>query len=108
MGLVLAPVKGEKIQDYKNWIKEIVEEKKEAFDDMNKRHVITRHEVWLAETQVGTMAAVIHEGPGADTFMPNVANSDNSFDIWFKNSILDLHGMDLGAPPPGPMPVKMI
>ncbi len=108
MGLVLAPIKEEKLQAYKNWIKEIVGEKKEAFDDMNKRHGITRHEVWLAETPAGPMAAVIHEGPGADTFMPNVAKSENSFDIWFKESIKDIHGMDLGAPPPGPMPVKMI
>jgi hypothetical protein len=107
MGLVLAPIKEGKLEAYKNWIKEITE-KKAAFDDMNKRHGITRHEVWLAETPAGPMAAVIHDGPGADEFMPNVANSNNSFDIWFKNSILDLHGMDLGAPLPGPNPVKMI
>lgn len=108
MGLVLAPIKDGKLQAYKNWLKEITEEKKEAFDDMNERHGITRHEVWLAETPAGPMVAVIHEGLGADTFMSNVAKSENSFDIWFKDAILDLHGMDLGAPPPGPMPIRMI
>ena len=75
---------------------------------MNKRHGISRHEVWLAETPAGTMAALIHEGPRADAFMPNVASSDNTFDIWFKDSIQDIYGMDLGSPPSEPMPVKMI
>ena len=108
MGLVLAPIQDGKLEAYKSWIKEITENRMEAFNDMNKRHGITRHEVWLAETVTGPLVAVIHEGPGADEFMPNVANSKNDFDVWFRDAIMDLHGMDLGAPPPGPLPERMI
>lgn len=108
MGLILAPIEEGKVNDWKNWVEELVGEKKTEFDAMNKRHGITRHSVWLAETPSGTVAAVLHEGPGADTFMPNIAQSENSFDAWFKKCVEDLNGMDLGAPPPGPMPVQMI
>lgn len=107
MGLVVVPIKKDKLEAWKNWNKKFIEEKKSEFEDLNKRHGLTRHDVWLAETPAGPMAVVLHEGPGAETFMQNVAKSENSFDIWMKESIEDFHGMDMGAPPPGPMPIKM-
>ena len=108
MGLVIAPIRDGKVEAWKSWAEKLAGEKRNEFEDMNKRHGLTEHNVWFAETPAGPMAVVLHEGPGADTFMPNVAKSDNAFDIWIKESIEDFHGMDLGAPPPGPMPVKMV
>jgi len=60
------------------------------------------------ETPNGLMAVVLHEGPGADSFMQNVAVSENKVDIMLKESIAKFHGMDLSVPPPGPMPVKLV
>ena len=108
MGLVIVPIKEEKVQAWKSWSKKLTGERKNEFEDMNKRYGLTRHNAWLAETPAGSMAVVLHEGPGADTFMPNVAKSDHEFDVWMKESIEGFHDMDLSAPPPGPMPVKMI
>jgi len=108
MGLVIVPIKEDKVEAWKNWSKKLTGEQKAEFDDVNQRHGLTRHCAWLAETPTGPVAVVLHEGPGAETFMQNVANSDNSFDVWMKESIEDFHGMELGAPPPVPMPVKMI
>jgi len=50
----------------------------------------------------------LHEGSGADSFMPKLSESDNSFDVWFKESVEDIHGMKTDQPLPGPMPQKMI
>lgn len=108
MGLVVVPIKEGKVEAWKSWNGEFAGERKSEFDDMNKRHGLTRHNVWFADTPAGPMAIVLHEGPGSETFMPNMAKSEHSFDIWMKENIEDFHGMDLGAPPPGPMPVKMI
>ncbi|MCY1720580.1 hypothetical protein OU798_09520 [Prolixibacteraceae bacterium Z1-6] len=108
MGLVVVPLKEDKVEAWKSWTKKLAGEKKEAFDDMNKRLGLERHDAWFAETPSGPVVVVLHEGPGAETFMQNVAKSDNSFDVWMKESIEDFHGMKLGAPLPGPMPVKMI
>ena len=36
--------------------------------------------------------------------MPKLAASDNEFDRWFASKILEVHGMDISQPPPGPMP----
>jgi len=40
--------------------------------------------------------------------MQNVALSENSFDVSFKEKLKEFHGMDLNGPPPGPMPIKII
>ncbi len=39
--------------------------------------------------------------------MQKVGHSENSFDKSMVKLISDFHGMDMNAPPPGPMPVKM-
>lgn len=108
MGLVVVPIIEGKVEAWKNWSKKLVGERKNEFADSNKRHGLTQHNVWFAETPAGPMAVVLHEGPGAEMYMSNIAKSDNAFDIWVKESIEDFHGMDLSAPPPGPMPVKMV
>ena len=54
------------------------------------------------------MAVVLHEGPGADTFMQKLGQSDHPFDKSFAKAIEEFNGMDLNSPPPGPPPAKMI
>ncbi len=108
MGLVVAPILKGKEEEWKNWCLKQKGEKKKEFEDLNKRHGLTRHDVWAVETPNGLMAVVLHEGPGADSFMHNIAVSENSVDKQMRESIEKFHGMNLNAPPPGPMPVKLI
>jgi hypothetical protein len=78
------------------------------FDDFNSRYSLTRHSAWLAETPAGPMVAVLHEGSGADTFMSELATSDNHFDIWFKQKTGEIHNIDFCEPLPGPPPKSLI
>jgi hypothetical protein len=108
MGLVVVPVKKGKEEEWKSWTARLKGEMKKEFDDLNKRHGLTRHDVWAVETPKGLLAVVLHEGPGAETFMHNVAVSKNATDIFMKESIEKFHGLNMSAPPPGPMPVKLV
>jgi hypothetical protein len=45
---------------------------------------------------------VIHEGPGAEGFLANVATSDDEFDQWFISTVADVHGIDMSVPMPPP------
>ena len=107
MGLVVASVLKGKEEEWKSWSQKLVGENKKDFDDMNKRHGLTHHNIWAVETPNGLLAVMLHEEPGADAFMHNVAVSDNPVDIEMRKKIESFHGMDLSGPPPGPMPVKM-
>jgi hypothetical protein len=36
--------------------------------------------------------------------MPKLAPSTQEFDVWFKDKLKELNGIDVTQPPPGPMP----
>ncbi|MFW6309538.1 MAG: hypothetical protein ACOC1D_00415 [Prolixibacteraceae bacterium] len=108
MGLIFVPVKKEKLSDWKNWTQKLKGEKSSEFRDLNKRYELTRHSVWLTDTKYGPLAVVLHEGPGADSFMPKLSESDNKFDVWFKESVEDIHGMKPDQPPTESVPQEMI
>ncbi len=79
-------------------------ENPDAVIDFNERYGLTRHAGWLAQTPNGPVAIVLHEGPGAATFMQELATSEHEFDVAFRNQISKIHGIDFSAPPPGPPP----
>lgn len=108
MGLIIVPIKKGKLEDWKNWTQKLQGERKSEFIDLNKRYELTRHSVWLTETNDGPAAIILHEGDGEDSFMPKLSVSNNSFDVWFKESVADIHGMKMDQPPTGPIPEKMI
>jgi hypothetical protein len=107
MGIVVAPIVEGKLDAWKTWIGEINGSKKAEFEEFNTRYALTRHNGWLVETPDGPMAVVLHEGPGADSFMQKLGQSDHSFDMEMRKHIEDFHGMKLDQPPPGPPPEKM-
>jgi len=108
MGLVIAPLKKDKLEAWKKWAGSLSSEQRQAFDDFNKKYGLIRHDAWLAETPNGPVVVALHEGPGAESFMQNVAKSNDDFEVDFKSKLMEYHGMDLSGPPPGPMPVKLI
>jgi hypothetical protein len=108
MGLVVAPIVDGKLDAWKSFIKECKSgSKSEEFRDLNQRYKLTRHDIWHAETPAGPMAVVLHEGPGADTFMQDIGQSDNSFDKWMRDQIGEFHNINFNEPPPGPPPQLM-
>jgi hypothetical protein len=65
---------------------------------------LTRHAEWMDETPMGTMVAVLQEGPVGDAFMKTLGESTHELDKWFAGKIREIHRLDVTAPPPGPMP----
>jgi hypothetical protein len=101
MPAMAAPLAADKLGAWEAWIAELTGTRKDEFDEMNARHELTEHRAYLQPTPDGNyLVLVIHEGPGGDDFIPNLASSDNAFDQWFAASIVDLHAMDMSGPPP--------
>lgn len=104
MGIVVAPIVEGKLEAWKAWTAELNGSRQSEFSSFNARYGLTRHAAWLAETPMGPIVVVQHEGPGADTVMAKLGSSTDSFDQWFVGKVKEMHGLDLSAPPPGPMP----
>ena len=104
MGVIVAPIVEGKLEAWKQWCTELSGSRAEDLKDFNRRYGLTRHAAWLAETPSGQVVVALHQGPGADELMPKLAASDNEFDRWMASKLLEIHGMDVSQPPPGPMP----
>jgi hypothetical protein len=108
MSLMLAPIANGKLESWKQWATELENGRAKDFEDFNSRYGLTRHSAWLAETPAGPVVAVLHEGPGENNFMSELATSDHDFDVWFKQSVKEIHNIDFSEPPPGPPPQLLI
>ena len=104
MNAVAIPLLADKVDDWKAWISDCTGPRLAEFESFNQRMGLTKHRVWLDEGPHGPQAIVMHEGPGADAMLKNLAVSKHSFDIWFRDRISEYHGMNFSkeskeAPP---------
>ncbi len=101
MPAIAVPLAAEKLDAWEEWIAELNGPRKTEFDDLNARHGLTEHRAYLQPTPDGNFVVLaVHEGPGADNFLPSAASSDNEFDQWFMGTVAELHGMDPNSPLP--------
>ncbi len=99
-----APILPGKLDTWKQFNAEIDGARHDEYVASRKRHGITRERVWRQETPMGDFAVVHVQGPGAENMMPQMGASTDPFDIWFRDSVKDIHGIDMTQPPPGPPP----
>ena len=105
MGAIAVPILPGKLEMWKEWAASLKGDKKQEWEDFNKRYNLTRHRSWLqANPDGGHLVIVLNEGPGADGFMPSLGQSSHAFDVSFRDNIKEVHGMDVTQPPPGPAP----
>ena len=108
MGVIVAPIVEGKLDAWKEWIADITGPRAAEMKDFNRRYGITSHRAYLAETPSGPVVVAVHDGPGGDGFVAAVAGSDHPFDASFKAKVLEVHGLDVTQPPPGPPPELML
>lgn len=65
-------------------------------------------ETWaLQETPMGSFMLVWFEGDVEKAFADHATNN-SEFERWFRAQLLDVTGVDLAAPPGGPLPEVLI
>jgi len=103
MAALAAPLAADKLGEWEAWIAELTGPRKAEFDDMNARHSLDEHRAYLQPQPDGSyLVLVIHEGPGGESFLAAVLESDHEFDRWFAQSVVKLHGLEPGTTPPPP------
>jgi hypothetical protein len=72
-------------------------ERSDEHSASRRRHGITRESVWIQGTPAGDVAVVLIESPDLPRALLGLATSDEPFDLWFREHLLAVHGMDLTA-----------
>lgn len=86
---------------------ETIGARKVDFDELQSTSKITRETWALQETPMGSFMLVWFEGDVEKAFT-DLATSDSDFVKWFRGQVLDITGVDLGAPPAGPLPSVLV
>ena len=75
------------------------------YEESRQRLGITRELAWLhtpLQALQGEVVVVCLEVEHPEQVLPQLAASDLPFDRWFRQQLLELHGLDIAEAPPGP------
>ena len=101
------PILPGKTDAWREFIKDLGTTRKAEFEASRQAQGV-RERTFLQPTPMGDFVVVTLEGEEpAHAFMAFAQGTD-AFTTWFKENVANLHGVDLSAPPTGPLPEQVI
>ena len=97
------PIPPGKLADWEKFIEEINGARKAEFVE-NRKKLGVRERTFHQQTPMGDFAVVTLQGNDPEGALARFAQGDDAFTKWFVQRVKDIHGTDLTAPPPGPLP----
>lgn len=79
--------------------------RRSEYEESRRRLGITEERAWIQSTPMGDMVLVYLETEDPQRALRGMAESQEPFDVWFRQYIQDAHGVDITrgqAPPPEP------
>jgi dsRNA-specific ribonuclease len=86
------PLDKSKIEKAKEFIQHHQGPRKEHFKEMTERHGLQKVQVWLQEEP--PVVIVQLTGPDIGKAHMSHSESDHEFDVWMKDMMKELHGME--------------
>jgi hypothetical protein len=74
----------------------------------SRKKLGVRERTFLQHSPHGDMVIVTLEGANPQKAFAEFGQGTDGFTTWFKKQVSEIHGMDLSAPPPGPMPEMIV
>jgi len=96
-----APILPGKADAFRDWMR-LEGERRKEHEASRERLGIGREAVWLQQTPAGDMAIIYMEADDLQAAFAGLATSQEPYDRWSRDTISDVHGIDLtqGFPPP--------
>jgi hypothetical protein len=104
----MAPILPGKEQVDKDYMKEATGPRRKDYAEWRRQQGITRETVWHQQTPQGTVAIVYLEADDPQQALQSMGTSSEPIAEWFRQCIMEVHGLDLTQPPPGPPPELVI
>src|ERR671933_481828 len=97
------PILPGKTEDARAFQRELNGPRKSDYAASEQRIGITREYWFLQQSPQGAMFLAYMESPDFASALGQFASSQDAFDQWFKQRLVDVTGVDLNSPPPGPL-----
>src|SRR4051812_44168669 len=101
--LFALPIQPGKSASARGFLTELDGSRQKDYAASERRLGITK-ELWaIQQTPHGDLFAVFFQGDDISGAIGQFVGSQDDFDQWFKRQVLELTGVDLNVPPPGPL-----
>jgi Family of unknown function (DUF6176) len=98
------PILPGKTAAWKQFAQELIGARRQEFEASRRRLGTTTERAYLQSTPQGDMAIVYIEADDIARVFQGLGSSQDSFDVWFREQVQAIHGLDLSKPPAGPLP----
>lgn len=92
---------------FKSFVSDINGKNKSSFQESRKKLGV-RERTFHQVTPMGEFVVVTLEGDNPAEAFSKFAAANDDFTKWFAGNVKEIHGIDLTAPPPGPMPEMLV
>lgn len=101
------PIPAGKENQWKAFVAELTGARKADFVASRKKLGV-RERTFHQQTPMGDFVIVTLEGEDPQGAFTKFGQGTDPFTEWFKTQVKEIHGMDLAAPPPGPLPKQVV
>ncbi|MFN2555809.1 MAG: hypothetical protein ABR592_02885 [Nitriliruptorales bacterium] len=89
-----------KLDSWRKTVTDLAGARSEEFGAARRREAVTRERTWLQQTPEGPLEIVVMETDDPARTFQSIATSQEPFDDWFRQFVLELAGVDLSQPAP--------
>jgi hypothetical protein len=97
------PILAGKTAEARAFQQELDGPRKDEYAASERRLGIEREYWFLQQTPAGDLLVAYMESPDFATAVVRFSASRDTFDVWFKERLAAITGVDLNTPPPGPL-----
>jgi hypothetical protein len=110
-GIVLTfPILAGKVEAWRRFCQELSGFRQLPYEASRQRLGITRERLALVDTAFGATAVTTLEAPDVAQALGQIIASDFTFDVWYRERLLELHGVNLAGyeqfSQPAPLPLN--
>jgi hypothetical protein len=99
-----APILPGKLEAWRRFNQETLGSRFKEYQASRQRLGITKELSWLQQTPAGDLAIVYIELKDPERLFGEIARSTDPFNVWFRQQVLEIHGLDLAQPSDEPPP----
>ena len=97
-GIVLTfPILAGKVEAWRRFCQELSGSRRKTYEASRQRLGITRERLALVDTAFGATAVTTLEAPNVALALGQIIASVLPFDLWYRNQLLELHGINLAG-----------
>ena len=102
------PILPGKTEQWKHFCQEMVGPRRSEYEASRQRLGMSREVAYPQQTPQGDLVVVYIEAQDIPRVFEGFGRSQEPFDVWFREQVKDIHGVDFSQPLPGPLPEAIV